>query len=96
MTKTLLVPILSICIAGCASERFRVTVTDCEGSPVTNAVVGLGFSAGHIVFTWGKSYDYSAKTDEHGKAEIKFNGKSSQFGWDVKADGYYRSGPHDE
>ena len=82
--------------AGCASERFKVTVTDSDGLPVSNAVVCLGFSAGHIVFAPGRSYDYEAKTDVHGKAEIKFNGKSSQFGWSVQADGYYRSGPHDE
>ena len=81
---------------GCASERFRVTVTDSDGVPVSNAVVGLGFSAGNIVFAPGKSYDYETRTDSQGKAEIKFNGKSSQFGWDVNADGYYRSGPHDE
>ena len=82
--------------SGCASERFRVTVTDGDGMPVSNAVVSLGFSAGHIVFARGRSYDYETRTDARGKAEIKFKGKSSQFGWDVKADGYYRSGPHDE
>ena len=85
-----------IAFAVCASERFHVTVMDNDGVPVANAVVGLGFSVGHIVFAPGKSYDYETRTDSQGKAEICFNGKSSQFGWDVKADGYYRSGPHDE
>ena len=88
--------VTTLSFAGCASERFRVTVTDGDGMPVSNAVVSLGFSAGHIVFARGRSYDYEARTDAQGKAEIKFKGRSSQFGWDVKADGYYRSGPHDE
>ena len=96
MRVTILVASALYCGVSCASERFQVTVTDCDGLPVSNAVVSLGFSAGHIVFTSGKSYDYKTRTDELGKAEIKFHGKSSQFGWDVKADGYYRSGPHDE
>ena len=55
-----------------SSERFRVTVTDCEGLPVTNALVSLGFSAGNVVFAEGKSYNYEARTDTQGKAEIKF------------------------
>ena len=79
-----------------SSERFRVTVTDSEGSPVTNALVSLGFSAGNVVFAEGKSYNYEARTDTQGKAEIKFDCKSSNVGWAVKADGYYRSGPHKE
>lgn len=29
--------------AGCASERFRVPLTDVDGSPISNAVVSLGF-----------------------------------------------------
>ena len=56
---------------GCASERFQVMVTDCDGLPVSNAVVSLGFAAGHIVFASGKSYDYETRTDSQGKAEIK-------------------------
>ena len=93
LTSTL---VFCMACSGCASERFRVTVTDGDGLPVSNAVVSLGFSAGHIVFAPGRSYDYKARTDAHGKAEIIFNGRSSRFGWDVKADGYYRNGPHDE
>ena len=77
-----------------SSERFRVT--DCEGLPVTNALVSLGFSAGNVVFAEGKSYNYEAKTDTQGKAEIKFDCKSSDFGWAVKADGYYRSDVYTE
>ena len=79
-----------------SSERFRVTVTDSEGLPVTNALVSLGFSAGNVVFAEGKSYNYEAKTDTQGKAEIKFDCKSSDFGWAVKADGYYRSDVYTE
>ena len=90
-----LIMICATCTSS-AIERFCVTVKDNDGLPVSNAVVSLGFSAGHIVFAQGKSYDYRARTDVQGKAEIKFHGKSSQFGWDVEADGYYRSGPHDE
>ena len=83
-------------LSGYASESFLVTVTDKDGEPVANAIVGLGFSAGNVVFSTGRSYDYETRTDSLGKAEIKFSGKSSQFAWDVRADGYYRSGPHDE
>ena len=97
MTRIIiLLVVMTLSFAGCASERFRVTVTDGDGMPVSNAVISLGFSAGHVVFAPGRSYDYEARTDARGKAEIIFNGRSSQFGWDVKADGYYRSGPHDE
>ena len=90
----LMIAVLSF--TGCATERFQVTVTDNNGIAVSNAVVRLGFSSGHIVFARGTSHHYEEKTDVHGKAEIRFNCKSSQFGWSVQADGYYRSGPHKE
>lgn len=88
--------IVVLSFTGCATERFQVTVTDNNGIAVSNAVVRLGFSSGHIVFARGTSHHYEEKTDVHGKAEIRFNCKSSQFGWSVQADGYYRSGPHKE
>ena len=88
--------VVSLCLTGCATERFRVTVTDGEGVPVSNAVVSLGFTAGHVVLARGTPYHYEARTDSQGKAEIRFNGKSSSVGWSVRADGFYRSGPHQE
>lgn len=96
MKITVLLAVVSFGLAACASERFRVTVTDGDGLPVSNAVVSLGFSAGNVVFAKGTPHHYEARTDSQGKAEIKFNGKSSNVGWSVRADGYYRSGPHDE
>ena len=47
-----LISVFVFCMAcsGCATERFRVSVTDNDGLPVSNAVVSLGFSAGHVVF----------------------------------------------
>ena len=53
MTKTVLIPILSICIAGCASERLQVTVTDSDGNPISDAVVHVGFSTSHVIFGGG-------------------------------------------
>ena len=87
---------ISFSLMGCASERFRVTVTDGDGLPVSNAIVRIGFSSGHVVFAKGTSHHYEATTDADGKAEIRFNCKSSNVGWSVSADGYYRSGPHKE
>ena len=55
MTKTVLIPILSICIVGCASERLQVTVTDSSGNPIPNAVVRVGFSTSHLLFGGGNS-----------------------------------------
>ena len=81
---------------GCASERLRVTVTDAEGLPVTNAIVRLGFLSGHVVFTWGTSKRYEGRTDKDGKAVVRFNCDNSDVEWSVYADGYYSSNPHKE
>ena len=82
--------------AGCASERLYVRVTDNEGKPVSNAVVRVGFSTSNVLFGGGhsshsKSGHAEAKTDTEGNAVVKFNCKNASFGWDVEADGYYRS-----
>ena len=96
MTKKVLIPVLSICIAGCASERLQVTVTDSDGNPISNAVVHVGFSTSHVIFGGGhtsskKGGHAEAKTDTNGIAVVWFNCTSSVFGWHVEADGYYRS-----
>ena len=96
MKTTLFLLVLAFCFAGCASERLSVVVTDNQGLPVSNAVVSLGFSAGNVVFAKGNSHHYKALTDNQGKAVIEFDGKSSNVGWSVRAEGYYRSGPHKE
>ena len=96
MTKALLIPILSICIAGCASERISVTVRNNEGCPVSNAVVRVGYSSGHIVFAEQTSHHAEAKTDEHGKAIVRFNCSCSDVYWSAKAEGYYPSDFHKE
>jgi hypothetical protein len=96
MAKKVLIPVLSICIAGCASERLQVTVTDSDGNPISNAVVHVGFSTSHVIFGGGhtsskKGGHAEAKTDTNGIAVVWFNCTSSVFGWHVEADGYYRS-----
>jgi hypothetical protein len=85
-----------LAVTGCATERLGVLVTDGNGLPVSNALVRLGFSSGNIVFGKGKSHRYETRTDSQVKADIWFNGKSSDVGWSVSANGYYRSGPHTE
>ena len=88
--------IVSITCIGCASERLRVVVADNEGRPISNAIVRLGFSSGHVVFAKGTSKRYEAKTDKEGKAVVKFNCSSSDVYWSVKAEGYYSSDFHHE
>lgn len=97
----ILIILLFIMNAGCASERLYVRVTDNEGRPVSNAVVRVGFSTSNVLFGGGhssrsKSGHAEAKTDTEGNAVVKFNCKSASFGWDVKAEGYYRSDSHRE
>ncbi len=81
---------------GCASERLYVRVVDDDGHPVSNATVNVDFTSGHIVLGDGTDHHYEAKTDTNGNAVVKFNCKTSDIGWHVEADGYYRSDPHDE
>lgn len=86
---------------GCASERLYVKVVDDEGNPVTNGVVHVGFSTSHVLFGGGnsrrsKSGRAEGRTDKEGAAVVKFNCQSSDFGWHVEADGYYRSEFHKE
>ncbi len=87
---------LLITSSGCASERLYVKVVDYEGHPVSNATVCVGFSTSHVLFGGGNTGggsggDAEACTDTNGNAVVKFNCKSSDFGWYVEADGYYRS-----
>ena len=101
MTKTVLIPILSICIVGCASERLQVTVTDSDGNPISNAVVRVGFSTSHVIFGGGhtsskKGGHAEAKTDTNGIAVVKFNCTAAEFCWDVRADGFYQGDVHRE
>ena len=84
---------LLITISGCASERLYVKVVDYEGHPVSNATVCVGFSTSHVLFGGGNTGGGSgggaeACTDTNGNAVVKFNCKSSDFGWYVGADGY--------
>ena len=86
-------------VSGCASERLQVTVTDSNGNPVSNAVVHVGFSTSHLLFGGGhasskKGGHAEANTGMNGVAVVKFNCTSSDFGWHVEADGYYRSESH--
>lgn len=82
--------------AGCASEMLHVKVVDNNGKPISNAIVKVSFSAGHVVFAKGKSYKYESNTDEKGLATVEFNCKSSDIWWHVEADGYYRGNTHKE
>ena len=82
--------------AGCASEQLYVRVTDNEGSPISNALVCVGFSTSNVIFGGGyssrsKTGYAEAYTDANGEAIVKFNCKSASFGWHVEADGFYRS-----
>ena len=87
---------------GCASERLYVKVVDNEGNPVTNATVRVGFSTSHVLFGGGHRSrgdggdNATAQTDTNGNAVVRFNCTSSDFGWYVEADGYYRSDIHQE
>ncbi len=92
MKKRLILELLlAVVHLGCASERLYITVIDDEGNPVSNATVRVGFTAGHVVFAEGKSYDYEGRTGEDGKAVVRFNGGSSDVYWSVKSDKYYPS-----
>ena len=93
---------LLLASTGCASERLYVKVVDDEGHPVANAAVKVGFSTSHVLFGGGHRSRASsggnaeARTDTNGNAVVKFNCQSSDFGWHVEADGYYRSESHRE
>ena len=87
---------------GCASERFYVKVSDDEGCPVANAMVKVDFSTSRVLFGGGHRNEgdddgrAEARTDTNGTTVVKFNCTSSDFGWHVEADGYYRSESHRE
>ena len=93
--KTMLTFLLLVNL-GCASERLYVKVVDGDGNPVTNGIVRVGVSTSHLLFGGGNSRTSKSEyaegiTDTDGNAVVKFNGQSSDFGWYVEADGYYRS-----
>lgn len=93
---------LMLASTGCASECLYVKVIDDEGCPVANAMVKVGFSTSNALFGGGHRYDGTdsgraeARTDTNGNVVVKFNCTSSDFGWHVEADGYYRSESHRE
>lgn len=92
---------LTYALAGCATERLYVRVLDDEGNHVTNGIVRVGFSTSHVLFGGGnsttqKSGHAEGRTDKDGNAVVKFNCKSSDFGWHAEADGYYRGISHSE
>lgn len=91
---------LAFAIIGCATETLTVKVFDNEGNPVSNAKVSVGFSTSVVVFGGGNSASSGGKamsmTDTNGVAVVKFDCKSSDFGWHVEADGYYRGNSHRE
>ena len=60
----ILLTVTTLSFAGCASERFRVTVTDSDGVPVSNAVVGLGFRQG-ILFSPQGSHTIMKREQTH-------------------------------
>ena len=91
MKTNLVAVVLLLAYVGCANERLRVKVVDDEGNPVSNAMVHVGFTSGHVVFSEGKSHDYEARTGLDGNAVVKFIGSSSDVHWFVEADGFYRS-----
>ena len=97
----IMVAFLLLANLGCASERLYVKVVDGDGNPVTNGIVRVGVSTSHLLFGGGnsrtsKSGYAEGRTDTDGNAVVKFNGQSSDFGWYVEADGYYRSDSHRE
>ena len=87
---------ISVACIGCASERLRVTVTDSEGQPISNATVNVSFTSGHVVFGRGTPHHYKGSTGKDGKAVVKFNCASSDVNWSVEANGYYPSDFHKE
>ena len=97
MNKTCIAMVFfALANAGCASERLYVNVVDDEGCPVTNAIVRVGFSTSHVVFGGGHGGSRSSghaegRTDNDGNAVVKFSCNTSDIGWGVEADGFYRS-----
>ena len=72
---------------------------DSSGCPISNAVVRVGTSTSHMILGGGhrkrkSGRSYESRTDTNGIAVVKFNCSSSNFGWHVEAEGYYRSESH--
>lgn len=89
--------VASCALTGCATEKLTVTVTDNEGMPVSNARVRVGYSTSNVIFGGGHRSSGSdsgyaeSQTGADGVAVVKFNCTSSDFGWSVSAEGYYKS-----
>ena len=85
--------LLSLMLAstGCASERLYVKVVDDEGNSVSNAVVNVSFTSGHVVFGKGTPLYYKGYTGKDGRATVRFNCDSSDVHWSVNANGFYPS-----
>ena len=76
---------------GCASERLYVKVINDDGNPVSNAVVNVSFTSGHVVFGKGTPHYYKGYTGKDGRVTVRFNCDSSDVHWSVNATGFYQS-----
>lgn len=98
--EMLFISCIVFAMVGCATETLTVKVFDNDGNPVPNATVSVGFSKSSVVFGGGHSASGGGKamsrTDTNGVAVVKFDCTSSDFGWHVEADGYYRGNSHNE
>ena len=70
MKKCLTILVLLLANSGCASERLYVTVVDDIGNPVSNAVVNVSFSSGHVVFGRGTTHCFKGMTGQDGNAIV--------------------------
>ncbi len=91
MKQCIAIIALALSNVGCASECLYIRVVDDDGIPVSNAVVNVSFTSGHVVFGKGKPRYYKGHTGQDGKATVSFNCDSSDVHWSVRADGFYQS-----
>ena len=91
MKRCLTIIALALSNIGCASELIHVKVVDGDGFPVSNAVVNVSFTSGHVVFGKGTSHYYKGYTGQDGRTTVRFNCNSSLVHWSVKANGFYPS-----
>ena len=91
MKRCLVIMALTLSNVGCASERLHVKVVDDDGIPVSNAVVNVSFTSGHVVFGKGTPHYYKGYTGQDGRTTVRFNCNSSHVHWSVKANGFYPS-----
>ena len=91
MKQCIAIIALALSNVGCASEYLYIRVVDDDGIPVSNAVVNVSFTSGHVVFGKGTPHYYKGHTGQDGKASVGFNCDSSDVHWSVSADGFYQS-----